>query len=508
MFSVLAKTRTVVSIDLSDDAMTKAVLVSSDGERFLLEGWEYYSEQNNGGADFIQGHKPEAVTVALGDSHTLCFAVPELDGYNLEMEKRKRGVAVETQYSDYLNITRSGMLAAIHRDTADEILKSVKETFPGIPQHAINQSMVALLYAYLRSYCPQTETRAALLHCAGQTVSLLVAQTEMPVWSGSIEIKLGNRDSIYSEISALLQTANEKLGQSRYDMLLLAGDCDGEDVKAMRKFATQVELFSPYRNNAFELARGLGHRRKEAQQEGHRLAVAIGGAGMLLERVGINLADTDLELQREIPIERQVSKEETAISMALGGARQATIKLLPLFLEQQKLIALSLMVAAILFGYRYWEASKAQAKIAASIADQQQRAAALVDIRAKHDEYDRKINAINERSAAIGEIRKNQLIIKTVLDELDRRIPKGLTFSELDVQETDIKIKGYALDRPAVFAFANRLGQSLGIFADVAPTYDDKQNIGNYQITCKYIGPVPVNEIPLPAPSAQPKAKE
>src|SRR6185436_19253867 len=102
-------------------------------------------------------------------------------------------------FADYLNIARSGILAAIHRDTAQEILKSVKDTFPGIARLSISQSMVSLLYIYLRSYRPQIETRAALLHCAGQIASLMLIQTEMPVWAGSIDISNSDKETIYSE---------------------------------------------------------------------------------------------------------------------------------------------------------------------------------------------------------------------------------------------------------------------------------------------------------------------
>src|SRR5262245_844793 len=109
MVTVLTKRRAVVSVDLSDDAITKAVLLSSDGEHFLLEKWELYSEQSGVGTDLTQGCKVEAITAVLGDGHTLCFAVPELDSYNIEIEKRKRGVNAETQIADYLNVSRSGL---------------------------------------------------------------------------------------------------------------------------------------------------------------------------------------------------------------------------------------------------------------------------------------------------------------------------------------------------------------------------------------------------------------
>ncbi len=504
MLSVLSKTRTIVSVDLSDDTITKAAVVSTNGERFLIEEWDFYSENNDSNADFIQSYKPEAITVVLGDAHTLCFAAPELNSYNLEMEKRKRGVAIDTQYSDYLNISRSGMLASIHRDTAQEIISSVKDTFPGISRLTINQSMVALLYLYLRSYQPQPEIRTALLHCAGQQVSLLVVQTEMPVWQGSIEIKLGDKEAIYSEISALLQTASDKIGDQGYDLLLLIGDCDETDVREMSNFARRVELFSPFHHNAFELGRMPNQKRKDTQLHGHRLAVAIGAAGMLLEGVGINLGGTAIELEHELPLQRISYKEHTQISLVLNNVMQVLQRVISLLFLQRKIIIIGLLAAVLIVSYRFISDWRIGAELDQQLAQEEVRSRELADIRTKFEDYNNKIATLNDRANAIGEIRKRQLTIKTVFDELDQRIPAGVVISELDIKDTNVKIKGYTTEVPAAVAFANRLGQSIGVFADVVPVYEDRTsaNIGKYEISCKYIGRIAVNPMPTPAVTA------
>lgn len=501
MVNLFNKSRSVVAIDLSNDLLTKAVLIASDGERFSLEGWDYYSEHESGDTNFLQGYKPEAITVSLSDAHTLCFAVPDLTALNLEMEKRKRGLSVETQYSDFIKVSHSSILAAIHRDMAEEVIKSVRDTFPAINQISISQSMVALMYVYLRSYQPQPEIRTAIVHWAGAFISLLVAQTEIPIWEGSIELKSDNREDAYLEISALLQTANEKLSASHYDLLLLSGECDNDDVKKLHNFANHVELISPYRNNACELGRNLGARRKEAQLEGHQLAVAIGSAGMLLENIGLNLANTEIDLYREIPLQRAVEIEPTLANIISGTLKSVTKKTIPLLLEQSRILITGLIIAIGLFSYRFYNIYQENSKLIQDLSKEESRATQLVDIRAKHDEYNRKIKAIKDRTSAINEIRKEQLTASVILKEIDLRIPKGIVFSELNITNTTVKIRGYAPERPAVFDFAKQLGTSVNIFADVVPTYDDKTNIGNYEISCKYIGPIPVNNPPTPNPA-------
>lgn len=492
MVNFFNKTRSIIAIDLSSD-VTKIVLVANEGDRFYLEGWDYYSENKEGSNDFIKNYKPEAITVALSDAHTLCFAVPDLNAFNLEMEKRKRGLSVETQNSDFLKISNSSILAAVHKDMAEEVLKSVKDTFPSIPQVSINHSMAALFYIYLRGYRPEPEIRTALIHWAGNIVSVLIAQTEMPVWEGSVELKSVDREEAYLEITALLQSANEKLAASHYDLILLAGDCDGGDVRKMRNFANQVELISPYRNGAFEVGRSIIGRRKEAQNEAHQLAVAIGCAGMLLEGVGLNLADTELDIFNELPLERAIEVEQTVFSLASNTAKSTIKKTIPLLLEQSQLLVAGVILAVCLFGYRFYNNYQEQIKLSQEIIKEETRAKELIDIRTKHDEYNKKIKIIKERSSAINEIAKEQLTVRTVLKEIDSRIPKGIVFNELIIEDRIVKIRGYAPERLAVFNFANQIGTSVNLFADVVPSYDDKTNIGNYEITFRYIGEVPIN---------------
>lgn len=492
MVNLFNKTRSILAIDLSDD-LTKVVLIASDGERFSLEGWDYYSEQNNGNTDFLQNYKPEAITVALSDAHTLCFAVPDLNSFNLEMEKRKRGLSIETQNSDFLKISNSSILAAVHKDMAEEVLKSVSDTFPSIPQVSISHSMVALFYIYLRSYRPQPEVRTAIIHKAGNIISILVAQTEIPVWEGSVELKTEDKEEAYLEITALLQSANEKLSASQYNLILLAGTCDINDVKKMRNFADQVELISPYRNNAFEIGRSVSGRRKEAQSEGHQLAVAIGCAGMLLEGIGLNLANTDIEIFHELPMERILEVEQTIFDLIATKTKATIKKTIPILLEQAQLLVIGLLIAIGLFGYRFYNNYQEELQLSQEIAKEESRATELSDIRTRYDDYNKKIKTIKERSSAINEIAKDQLAVRTVLKEIDSRIPKGIVFSELTIEDRNVKIRGYAPDRLAVFDFAKKIGTSIDLFTDVVPTYDDKTNVGNYEITFKYIGEIPIN---------------
>ncbi|KAF0210111.1 MAG: hypothetical protein FD167_5409, partial [bacterium] len=291
---------------------------------------------------------------------------------------------------------------------------------------------------------------------------------------------------------------NEKLSALQYNLILLAGDCESDDVKKMRNFADQVELISPYRNGAFELGRNLGVRRKEAQIEGHQLAVAIGCAGMLLERIGLNLANTDIELFNELPMERVINVEQNIASLISTTVKSAVKKTVPLLLEQAQILVVGIIIAVGILGYRFYNNYQENNKLSQEIAKQESRAAQLVDIRVKYDEYNGKIKAIKERSAAINEISKEQLTIRTVLREIDLRIPKGIIFSEITIEDKNVKIRGYAPDRLAVFDFAKKLGTSIDLFADVIPTYDDKTNVGNYEITCKYIGEIPINSFSTP----------
>lgn len=502
MFGFISKTETVVAVDLSDDTTTKAVVVSSSGDKLLVQNWEFYSEEDSGGSDLISGYKPAAIAAVLGDGHALCFPTPEIDQHNLDLEKRKYGVTGDNQITDYLNISRSALLVSAYRETTQEVVEGVKSTFPDIPNIVISQSMVSLLYLYLRCYIPEVETKTAILHFAGQIVSLLVVQTEMPIWEGSVDINRQDKEAMYSEIYALLQAPADKLDSRPYDLLLLAGDCSEKDIDAMRGIASRIELFSPFKNKVFEFGQGVGKRQRELTKQGHRLAVAIASTGLLFEGVGVNLANTEIDLQKELSLHKISQKEQLPSSAFLAILSNGLQVALPVIFGQTKLLLAGLIAGFLFVGYQFYNIASEIEAIDKAIGKERERATELADVSSKYNEYKKKIAEFKTEVATIEELRKSQLTVKQVLDELDARIPKGLVFTEVEVQGTDLKLKGYAPDRLAVISLANRLGQSIGTFADVVPVYDDKTNIGNYEITCKYIGTIPVNSLPVPFKSS------
>jgi hypothetical protein len=331
--------------------------------------------------------------------------------------------------------------------------------------------------------------------------------TEMPVWTGTVEIPThpeneDNGSMLYSEISALLQTANEKLSQSHYDLLLLAGDCDAEDLRALRGFAARAELLNPWQQRAVEISPRMMGRQMALTTDGHRWAAALGGATMLLENTGMNLATTTVNLNREFPLLRPVQHQQTvsrAIQQAgqwLGSAGWSLVR------QQRYILAASLLISLFAIGYRYYNISNQLADLDSALQRETQRALVVADVQAKYDAYSKKTHQIQAQITAINAIRQKQLTVGTVLQEIDKRVPAGLVFGNVEIRETTVKIKGYAPERAAVFTFANRLGQSFGVFGDVVPVYDDKTNVGNYEIQCRYLGPIPTNELPTPRAAA------
>jgi hypothetical protein len=507
--------REIAALDLTDDTIFKTVLVTANGNRFPLKRAEIYSGEQSTGEGLLKNSKPEALLAIVGEQDSSCFVLQDVNEQNIEMEKSGHGLTRDNFYSDYLSVYNNALLVAMQREAAEEAINNIKVIFPGVGKYVNTSWVVCHYYAYRRAYPAQGDLRAALVHCTSKWISVLVVQSDMqlPVWFGTMPVVAGDMEHNYNEICNMLKEADSKAGGTHYDLMLLSGECDYEDVRALleRNPANQIELFNPFRNNAFEMTMLSEREKTNIQKTAHRYVLALGAAGMYLEQVGVNFSDEPINLYKEIPVERAVNKNYTPVGAILEIAGKGISTAVPLIFSQTPILIAALLIMIGMFGWNFYTVEKDLLKISSDMSKEQKRAESLADIRARYDEYKNKITAINDRVNAVREIQQRQFTINTVVNEIDVRVPPGLIFGDVDIQGTGIKIKGTAPDRTAVASFSRRLGESMGKFADVTPVFDDKGNTGAYEISSRYIGPVPDNPRPLPAtvaPQIQQGAKK
>lgn len=489
MLSLLTEARGVVSVDICNDLITKAVKLRFYDNIFYVDEFEKYTEEGGSESGLPFSKDVETVCAVLGDNHSVAFAVTEVTPENLEIQKRKCGVSATQHIADYVNAGRGGLIVALRRETSAEVVEGVLAAFPGVSKVVVGQVAASLHYLYLRLRPDQNEN-VLLANFAGQSVTALILESGTALWVGSVQLKT-TEDS--KEVLDFLKTGTEKAGVLRLDRVLLCGDCSNRELQSVSELASEVEFFSPLQPGIFEIGRLSSKRAAQLQKNGHQFAAAIASAGMIFERVGVNLSTTDFELRKELSPYREEQKQPDPLILRLRTLSTSFRQLLPVVMAQSHILCTALLLALLVIGYRYYSLHREDVFLQESRRIEQARAASLVQTRERHKEYLRKIGELRSRSAAIEEIGRNQLTVRKALYELGERVPRGVVFSELSIQNREVQLKGYAPDRSAVITLANRLGQSAGAFADVVPVYDDKNDVGNYELTCKYVGAVPLN---------------
>lgn len=488
MLSLLKEAREVVSVDICNDLITKAVKLRMDATVYRVDGFEYYTEDGSSESGFTLSKGVEAVCAVLGDNHSVVFAVTEVCPENLDIQKRKCGVNGEQQIADYVNAYRGGLIAALHKETSAEVVDGISATFPNVAKVVVGQVAVSLHYLYLRCR-PQQNENVLLVNFAGQSVTGLILENGTALWAGSAQLTEDSKELLLD----FARTAMEKAAILQLDRILLSGDCTSRELQDMQGLAPEIEFFSPLQKGVFEVGRLNSKQARELEQNGHRLAVAIASAGMVFERVGVNLSTTDFELSKNLCSHRHEHTQVDPFATHLQTLSNSLAQLLPAVMAQRRILSAALLLSLLITGYKYYSVHRESSLLQESRRIEQARASSLAQTRKRHEEYLSRIDELRSKIAAIEEIGRNQLTVRKTLYELVERVPKGIVFSELSIQNRDVHLKGYAPDRSAVITLTNRLGQSIGTFADVTPIYDDKNDTGNYELTCKYTGTIPFN---------------
>lgn len=104
------------------------------------------------------------------------------------------------------------------------------------------------------------------------------------------------------------------------------------------------------------------------------------------------------------------------------------------------------------------------------------------------------LDVLRKKMAVIAQLESDRYAPVILLDTMTQvLVEKRMWFTELSVQEKDVKISGIALDEKTVADFMVRL-QNCGLFSDVElksvkRTTVEKSNLKSFQIVCTKIQP-------------------
>ncbi|MCS6884673.1 MAG: PilN domain-containing protein [Acidobacteriota bacterium] len=477
---VFGEAKEVVSVDVSNQAITKVVKLRLEGKKYRLEAFEYHTEEGNAETSLAAA---KSVCVILGDSHAVAFAVEEFTTETFELQVRKFSLDLERQIVDYVGVDDGAIVAAVEKTTADEVVSGVSTIFPVLKKLSVGHVAVSLVYLYRF----ESRQEKALIACfCGDYLTICVVHNGMPLWISSFEV-------CRTELSDLAKIIIEKAG--RPDRVLLCGDCSEKEAEQMRALA-KVEYFSALSYLPIKTDKLNEEAFSHLEQQAHRLTVAIASAAMMLDCVGINLSTTDWVASKELPrrLENTLSVVADDVSSSYKQ-RRFSVFLQALSALQTNAIVIAVFVALLVVGYHGVVLYQEEELLRQQELVEENRAKRLAEVRSLHNSYRAQLEDLKAKLSIIEQIGRNQLTVRKVLYELSYRVPEGVFFKELYIENTDVKLKGYALDRSAVVALANRLGQSVGTFANVIPVYDDKNSPGQYEIACKYVGEVPLTPL-------------
>ncbi|MEW6732427.1 MAG: PilN domain-containing protein [Acidobacteriota bacterium] len=496
--------KTWLGLDISDEKyLIFATISSGSGSKpFDIHSLQY--QLNNPEVVRSNSQLKAGVSIAVAGNNSISYVIPNFNPENIESEKASWGVT-DDQNFDYLMIpgTRSALLVSMHKSAVRELVLSTDNYFPNKSELRISHWSDLLVYAYLRSY-PNATGSVALVHVTSDAIYLLALNRKKLIWVDSFSLTDNSAetgDYSYARLFALLEQVKVACDISQFDLFLLSGSCDANDRLQLQSYASQVELFSPFFNDQLFDTKNLSDDEYQfLTNNAHRFVLTFAAAAAAIEGIGTNLASNERSsnLKREIP-RRPVITNAMRLAAIKAVADKAADRLIPFVSARSGLVIFSLLAALLITAFRYGDYYLLINSLNDQLTAEQNRAASLADVRAKVEDYKARIAAINNRVRIINDLRRRELSVRTSLDQLDQRIPRGVIFSLLEIRETEIKVDGYAADRSEVVEFVNRLGRSFGLFDEVLPVYEDKiTEVGRYSITCKYVGNVPLNDKPLP----------
>lgn len=532
--SILTKKRRILAVHVTD--IMRVAIVSIDTAIHIERIIEDFDPN-------MQLPPVDGSVLVLGDKYAFLYVNDQpLHSDNLERFRREHGLT-DDQALGYLNISKSRALAIWPIEQQLEAL--LKSTPLPKPISATHQG-ITTYYAYQRIYFSSEEfqqerkgnfgIKTVIIYIGSNYISALAIQHEVPLVAAYLDIREFVEqlilDSIASAVPATAAKTDsettleelernqtkqspsspsiedvrknptlfaireiyneilERTGWNTIQKLYLHGNCDAELVKVCNPLATTVELFNPL--PGYDLSALSDNERRLAIDEGHKYFLPVFAAIMREENMGPDLLSESSELSSEFHDESNLYQESTAIGQLVNTAKVKLDALSPILLSQRNAIISSLTIAAVVVGYLLISFYREDTRIQAALVQEQARADSLKEIRTKYETFNNRKNLINTRINAIEQVRGQQLLSSTIIEQIDRAIPKGVTLTELTVDSDNVTCTGYTIDRLAVRTLIGNLTSSRQ-FTDLLPLYTDKAGSENsvFTLKLKFIGSVP-----------------
>lgn len=135
-------------------------------------------------------------------------------------------------------------------------------------------------------------------------------------------------------------------------------------------------------------------------------------------------------------------------------------------LSQKITIGCSVLIVATaaLLGWRFWSLRQESARLDADIRAAQQESQRLQGVMAQLTEFEKRRTQLQERVALIEQLRGGQSGPVHILDEVSRAVPERLWLTQMQQQDSELRIDGRTTSLTALSDFVGNL-ESSGYFA-------------------------------------------
>jgi hypothetical protein len=175
-------------------------------------------------------------------------------------------------------------------------------------------------------------------------------------------------------------------------------------------------------------------------------------------------------------------------------------------MNQKLILILALTTSIALSGYRGYSAHSEMVSLESDYANEVIKEQNLSFQKNKYEDLQKRNKAKNDRVASIRTIQRTQMLVPTILGDIQNLLFQSqfrdlVTVSKLSISGSEVKLAGSSIDKINATAFVSKLQNRS--YEDVIPTrYTALDSVRcTYELTTKYIGEIPTNPITLPPQS-------
>lgn len=534
----MLKTKTVASIE-AGKGLWKLVIGSPslNYNQIVIEHVGMYSNIGRLGED-LNRFNISNIIYSFTNQYTCSFVSKAIDADKTNLEAIETSLGLEGQQYDYFNFSSTSLLVSIPNENIREIT-GLHVTLKQKGNFIVSQTDLCSIYSAVRSYPRQTSNLyVALLHVTESYITLSLMQfgdLKQIIWDKIIDDSTQNTSEAIDEIIAnkalkmlieVTSTTNANSINSTtkvsfednpttsiptVDVLYLTGEINNNLVTGIKAFSArkinihEIVFLDPLLSNLFSLENLPVKQQEHLEENLCRYGTTLSALSMAAEGIGIDLS-LKHEFAKRIPEFAEIKIQSDFIAKVMAATASYSKNIVPAIANQKLILILGLVISSIILAYRFQDTNNKISSLEANYLFELQQEQSLAVEKREYQTLQARNKTKNERIAAIRSIQKNQMLVPTILGDVQdlayqQQFRELVIVSKLKINGADVTLSGNSIDKINAVQFVSKLqGRN---YEDVIPTrYTSVDAIRcTYELTTRRTGEIPMNPVTLPLPS-------